>query len=579
MNRVSTFGKRISTRLALLLTLALLPLGLISLYQTQQVIDDAQDVTRASLMSETVAASHAGRELIQQALGAAQGLGAAVVGMPVDSCNAVMQEFVRSHETFSFAGLITPELQTDCNSAATPTDVSQSPTILDAVEAKRPYVDFTIRGTYSGEAVTVAVQPIRRGEELVGMISISIPHRIISALIAEASSVETVRIATINSNGDIVVANNTVKEAQGFLPRDITNQGLSELRDETFEAVSNDGERRLYAVSSVLPQSVVMVGSWPVEDGETVIGGLQSGLALVFPIVMWIAGIAVAYVGLQRLVIRHVSGLRSAMRRFALGDRTVAALTLDDPPEELAEAARAFSRMALIISEAEIRQQKDLQDKEVLLKEVHHRVKNNLQLIVSIMNMEMRNAETPEARRMLRGLQRRVRGLATLHRTLYASPDMTTVDGGELVRAVVEDVAQVSLPPDVSLSVDVIPADLYPDQAVPLSMLSAEALTNAVKYVGRPADGSGPRICVSLVRLDDGDRLRLRIANTKGAAVTVQDEEGPGTSGLGSRLMKAFVMQIEGEAEVVEDEGQYLYDVVFSRREFATDADGRRAAA
>ncbi|MEN9061938.1 hypothetical protein ABFB10_13890 [Ponticoccus litoralis] len=331
MNRVSTFGKRISTRLALLLTLALLPLGLISLYQTQQVIDDAQDVTRASLMSETVAASHAGRELIQQALGAAQGLGAAVVGMPVDSCNAVMQEFVRSHETFSFAGLITPELQTDCNSAATPTDVSQSPTILGAVDAKRPYVDFTIRGTYSGEAVTVAVQPIRRGEELVGMISISIPHRIISALIAEASSVETVRIATINSNGDIVVANNTVKEAQGFLPRDITNQGLSELRDETFEAVSNDGERRLYAVSSVLPQSVVMVGSWPVEDGETVIGGLQSGLALVFPIVMWIAGIAVAYVGLQRLVIRHVSGLRSAMRRFALGDRTVAALTLGRP--------------------------------------------------------------------------------------------------------------------------------------------------------------------------------------------------------------------------------------------------------
>lgn len=579
MNRVSTFGKRISTRLALLLTLALLPLGLISLYQTQQVIEDAQDVTRASLMSETVSASHAGRELIQQALGAAQGLGVAVLDMPLEACNAVMQEFVEGHQTFSFAGLITPGLQTECNSAATPTDVSQSPTILAAVDANRPYVDFTIRGTYSGEAVTIAVHPVMRDEEVVGLISISIPHRIISALIDEASSVETVRIATINSAGDIVVANNTVKEAQGFLPRDITNQGLSELQDETFEAVSSNGERRFYAVSSVLPHSVVMVGSWPVEENESVIGGLQSSLALIFPIVMWIAGIAVAYIGLQRLVIRHVSGLRSAMRRFALGDRTVAALTLDDPPEELAEAARAFSRMALIISEAEIRQQKDLQDKEVLLKEVHHRVKNNLQLIVSIMNMEMRNAETPEARRMLRGLQRRVRGLATLHRTLYASPDMTTVDGGELVRAVVEDVAQVSLSPEIAMSVDVIPADLYPDQAVPLSMLSAEALTNAVKYVGRPADGSEPRICVSLVRLEDGDRLRLRIANTRGTPVSATEDESPETSGLGSRLMKAFVMQIEGEAEVTEDEGQYVYDVLFSRREFAKDAEGRRTAA
>lgn len=578
MNRVSTFGKRISTRLALLLTLALLPLGLISLYQTQQVIQDAQDVTRASLMSETVSASHAGRELIQQALGAAQGLGAAVMDMPVEQCNTVMQDFVAEHDTFSFASLISPGLQTDCNSAATPTDVSQSPTILAAVDANRPYVDFTIRGTYSGEAVTIAVHPVMRDGAVVGLISISIPHRIISALIEEASSVETVRIATINSNGDIVVSNDTVRDAQGFLPRDISNKGLAELSNETFEAMSADGERRLYAVSSVLPQSVVMVGSWPVESGASVIGGLQSSLALVFPIVMWAAGIAVAYVGLQRLVIRHVSGLRSAMRRFALGDRTVAALTLDDPPEELAEAARAFSRMALIISEAEIRQQKDLQDKEVLLKEVHHRVKNNLQLIVSIMNMEMRNAETPEARRMLRGLQRRVRGLATLHRTLYASPDMTTIDGGELVRAVVEDVAQVSLPSEVELTVDVITADLYPDQAVPLSMLSAEALTNAVKYVGRPADGANPWIRVTLERLD-GDHLRLRIANTKGAPIGMPEDESPNTSGLGTRLMKAFVMQVEGEARVDESDDYFVYDVVFSRREFANDAERRRAAA
>jgi two-component sensor histidine kinase len=234
--------------------------------------------------------------------------------------------------------------------------------------------------------------------------------------------------------------------------------------------------------------------------------------------------------------------------------------------------------MALIISEAEIRQHKDLQDKEVLLKEVHHRVKNNLQLIVSIMNMEMRNAETPEARRMLRGLQRRVRGLATLHRTLYASPDMTTVDGGELVRAVVEDVAQVSLPSEVSLSIETIPADLYPDQAVPLSMLSAEALTNAVKYVGRPEDGSAPRISVTLERLD-GDRLRLRIVNSKGAPLAPPETEETKTSGLGSRLMKAFVMQIEGEAEVTETADSYCYDVVFSRREFANDAARRRAAA
>lgn len=576
MSRVRSLVKGLSARLALIMTLALLPLGLISLYQTSQVIEDAEAVARSSLMSETVAVSHVGRELIREALGAAQGLGAAALDMSADKCSRSMASFVSNHDFFSFAGFITPDGQMNCNSAATPTDVSGSPIIKAAFESDKPYVDFTLRGTYSGEAVTIAAHPVRRGGVMRGLVSISIPHRLISTMLEETSASEEIKVATINLHGEIVASSGTLEESRKFLPRGFDLKDLVDLGGETFESISVNGERRLYAVSAVLPRSVVMVGSWPMESGTTGVGPLQSGLALAFPIVMWIAGIGVAWLGLQRLVVRHVRGLRSAMRRFALGDRSVAGLTLDDPPEELAEAARAFSRMTLIIADAEARQARDLRDKEVLLKEVHHRVKNNLQLIASIMNMQMRNAESPETRQMLRGLQRRVRGLATLHRTLYTSLDMMTVDGGDIVRAVIQDLAQGALPQGVELKIDVIEADLYPDQAVPLSMLSAEALTNAAKYIGKPEDGPA-QINVSLSQLEDG-RLRLRIANTKGTPVGGIPDEIISSSGLGRRLMQAFVTQIEGESEVTETDNSYIYDVVFARRDFEAEAGKNRAA-
>ena len=265
------------------------------------------------------------------------------------------------------------------------------------------------------------------------------------------------------------------------------------------------------------------------------------------------------------------------MRRFALGERSAQSLRLDAPPGELADAERAFNRMALIISDAEARREADLRDKEVLLKEVHHRVKNNLQLIASIMNMQARNARSPETKQMLAGLQQRVRGLAMLHRTLYTTPELTTVDGADLIRTVVNDVTQALDADDLALEMSLDRVDLYPDQAVPLSMLLAEAVTNAVKHIGRAPDGR-TAIDVSLVTEDDG-RVRVSVSNTKGERLPGRQpphEDEP--SGLGTRLMAAFVAQLDGSAETEETDERYVYTVTLQARDFEP-ASGRAPAA
>lgn len=572
MRRLGSYGRSLSVRLVLLLTLALLPLGLLSLYQTKKVLDEAEAMSRTSLMSKTVAASHAERELFQKALGAAEGLGALVLAASADTCRAAVTDFIAEHSNFVFAGFIEMDGRMRCSSHDEELDFAGTPDFEDAITKTGPHVVMRSEGIVSGEAVAIVIHPIMRRGVLQGLATVSIPLRVANETIRETQLESDLRLLTVNNEGEIVVSTDPDYRTEDLLPRDVTPGQLVGLAGSTFEALAGSGTRRLFAVSELIPGSVVLVGSAPYENSANLGGSLQGRMALAFPLVMWIAGMGVAYLGVQRLVVRHVRALRSAMRRFALGDRAVGSLALDNPPEELAEAERAFNRMALLISEAEQRRDQDLRDKKVLLKEVHHRVKNNLQLIASIMNMQMRSAQSAEARGLLSGLQQRVRGLAMLHRALYAAPDLTTVDAAELLQAVIEDVAQSLGRPDVTLETHFESVELYPDQAVPLSMLAAEALTNALKYARAPGQA---RIEVHQTFAAASGQVTLRVANScEGAAAKAGELT---SSGLGQKLMRAFEAQLNTLAAVTESDESYVYEVSFMREEFDQGASERKA--
>lgn len=576
MRRLGSYGRSLSVRLVLLLTLALLPLGILSLYQTRKVLDEAEVLSRTSLMSQTVAASHAERELFQVALGAAQGIGAMVLAATPETCREAVRDFVSEHDTFVFAGFIQADGKMRCSSSDQEFDFAESAEFKAAIQKQGPHVEMRSSGIVSGESVAIVIQPIYRNGMLEGMATISIPHRIANLSIIEGQAVSGLKLLTINREGEIVVATDSAVDAANFLPRDVRPNQLVDMAGQTFEATSGDGSRRIFAISSLIPDSVVLVGSAPYQPAADLGGSLEGRLALAFPLLMWVVGMVVAYMGVQRLVVRHVRALRSAMRRFALGDRAVGSLALDNPSEELAEAERAFNRMALLISEAEQRREQDLRDKKVLLKEVHHRVKNNLQLIASIMNMQMRTATSTEARLLLAGLQQRVRGLAMLHRALYAAPDLTTVDAAELLQAVVDDAAAALMRRDVTLETSFDPVDLYPDQAVPLSMLAAEALTNALKY-GSVVAG---RSIIEVRETYDPETGEVSLTVTNGT-----DEAIPETAeadklqktGLGQKLMSAFEAQLGTRAEISEEDGVYIYRVRFIREEFELERKGERA--
>ncbi len=564
MRTVRFGGLRV--RLILLMTIALFPLGLISLAQTASVMDQARNINRETLLDLTNAAAAEERAILQEAVGAATGLGTLALVTDLETCRSGMRNFLSKNASYVFAGYINADGQMACSSSDQVADFSDLESFKQAVARRETFVEVNPDGAITGMPVVIVSAPVFDGETLLGFVSLSVPQ---SALdnVPPVVAGQPVAFMAVNVLGEIINSSEPVADSTLHLPQETPLEALFMKAGTTFLDVDGTGETRLFTVTEVIANSYVVVGSWP----EAVLLNRGSWALttapLLFPVLMWLAGLAVAYFGLQRLVLRHLTRLRSGMRRFALGERRFDGLGLDTPPDEFRDVERAFDRMTRLITEAEAQQMTDLHDKEVLLREVHHRVKNNLQLIASIMNLQSRSARTDEARYVLENLQRRVRGLAMLHRSLYSGPETSLVDGQDLITAVVRDASAVLPSPSLQIETDLVSVPLYPDQAVPLSMWTAESLTNAIKYVGRSADGP-PRILVSM-KLADENVLTLDISNTVGQLL-VQPPEG-GSSGLGSKLMAAFTRQLEGEAEIIEADGQYCHRLRFSVTGFNAD--------
>ena len=138
--------------------------------------------------------------------------------------------------------------------------------------------------------------------------------------------------------------------------------------------------------------------------------------------------------------------------------------------------------------------QASLQEKELLLKEIHHRVKNNLQVISSLLQLAGADSQDREFREILRDSQSRVRTMALIHEKLYQSKDFAHVDFGEYVRSLVVDLFHSYRPdPDsISLSVRADRVLLGVDTAVPCALIVNELVSNSLKHAFNPVPSGEP---------------------------------------------------------------------------------------
>lgn len=552
------FADRLGVRVVAMLSIALLPIGLISLYQTRSVVDNAEALARAAYLGQTVSAIERQSDLIHEGFASARVLGGALVAMKTDTeaCDTLMRGFIRSHPAFVLAAYVETNGVTRCNSRGSVFDLRSTATFREYENDPRPRMTATDNGTVTKESVMVISHPVFENGTYRGFVALSLPRANARFQANFSGPTQPDDLITINKRGDILLSMGDSDTALGRLPafRDLNSQLYKQFN--SFRAYDRDGVLRVYSTTPIIPGLVFAVSVWPAEL-QSAEDSFVSRSALVFPLLMWLVSLVVAYFAVHRLVIRHMRQLRQKMRNFSATQKysRPGILVSGRAPAELIQMEETFDTMVERITRDTAELENNLHEKNVLLKEVHHRVKNNLQLIASIINMEVRKSRADETKSTLRRIQDRVLGLATVHSNLYHTARLANLRADGLLEDILDQVVKSALPPNSPIKVDVEIEEviLSPEQAVPLSLLATETVTNAIKYTGQLKSGASPKIVIEL-RKTGPDTCRFSVTNTTGekdADLTAS------SSGLGRQLIDAFASQLGTRPEVVETDETY----------------------
>jgi two-component sensor histidine kinase len=188
-----------------------------------------------------------------------------------------------------------------------------------------------------------------------------------------------------------------------------------------------------------------------------------------------------------------------------------------------------------------------VRERDVLLQEVHHRVKNNLQVISSLINMQVRRLDPGRNRDALEECQMRVQAIALIHEKLYNSGDYSLVAFADYARSLANGVFQATrtAASRVSLEIAVDDVALGVDTAIPCGLVLNELMTNSLKHAFK--DGRSGRLRVQLARVGD-DMLRLSVVDDGVGMPAGIDALKPDSLGL--RLVSTLSRQLRAELVV-----------------------------
>lgn len=574
------FSQRLDVRLALAFAIALLPLAIVSALQSQSLLDEAQARSEAALLGETLLSAAPEAGLIRGARVSSGALAAAMTSLYDDQkkCSTALERVIAQADgAYSYAVFVPLSGMAVCTSNQKPLDLTASKRVGWMLENQKPDATVIRAGVASGTSVLAFGHPVFDIEgEYIGYVSISMPHSVLESqsppgfALRRSNNVDPIALITFDNDGTVLTASNGMDKATEVLPSDRALVDVASDHAGTFTAVTNNGRERVFATFPLIEGQIYAIGSWP----TVVVAGPMSLWISPFlmPALMWAASLLVAVMAAERLVTRHIRALRKSIIAFAAGNHRMGDIDMPDAAIEITDVANAYLKMTDTIMRDEAELEDMVHQREVLLREVHHRVKNNLQLIASIINMQMRKAFSPETKLQMKGLQDRVMSLATIHRGLYQTSGLTDVRADELLSDILRQILQMSTGPERRFDVVTHFDELHltPDQAVPLSLLLTEALTNAVKYAGTSGPGI-PRLEATLRR--QGATEAVLIVENSIGAVPPDIED---STGLGSQLMTAFAQQLGADSQITALDGRYRLQVRFTIRAL-TEAEAGKA--
>ena len=220
---------------------------------------------------------------------------------------------------------------------------------------------------------------------------------------------------------------------------------------------------------------------------------------------------------------------------------------------------------------AEDRLQASLREKEILLQEIHHRVKNNMQVISSLLNLQSKHLSDPAAVEMFRECQHRIRTMALVHESLYKSSDFSKIEFGSYLRSLASHLLHFNEVDTRRIRLETALEEVYLDiqTAIPTGLIANELLSNAMKHAF-PGKRSGT-IELALRPLPDGSYLLSVRDDGIGFPEGIDFRK---TESLGLQIVSSLIDQVDGRLEILRESGTE-FRIVFQPPRYPRRSSGQ----
>lgn len=240
---------------------------------------------------------------------------------------------------------------------------------------------------------------------------------------------------------------------------------------------------------------------------------------------------------------------------------TVLEQRVKDRTEALSQANQALEEENAQRIEAEQKLRASVDEKSMLLKEIHHRVKNNLQIIASLLNLQSRYIRDEQTLAAIRESQNRVKAMALVHEKLYRAEDISHISLEEYIRFLGTGLFQFydAKARGIRFDIDIHDVSVDINSAIPLGLIINELISNSLKYAF--PEGRKGEIAIAVTK--DGHTITVRFRDT-GIGIPA-DLDWKNTPSLGLRLVNTLVDQMNGTIELDRSAGTQFLLVVYEK--------------
>jgi two-component sensor histidine kinase len=464
----------------------------------------------------------------------------------VERCDAYFARVIQNFPTEYSALLVTDSAgQVRCSSAASATDRNLGDRqIFKAVrDTKKPSIGATIASRITRNSIVPLALPVMDGDRFLGMCALGL-----SIKAFDLASPASANAALVDGTGAPLGGRSETTLALPIASRVVKAISDSE---SVFTDYGQNGQPYEFHILPLAGNALFTIAAVPIHDGLALLLENWGGFGLIV-LFLCVSLLAVA-IGADRWCVRPLNYIQGFAARVARGEK----ITLVPPqpwtPEMLA-VAKGINEMAEAIASRESELRSGLEQRDHMLREIHHRVKNNLQMISSLLNLQAGEIRSPRLRRFFGDAQNRVLTLSILHRHLYERSSWSLVDFQQFISDLVRQITVARPKSEKTMPRYQIRAPTMavgPDTAIPVGLIVTEAVSSALNH-----DFSGvgqPEIRIEAVQKDD-ENAEL-IIEDNGLETEYGSIQPQMRGGFGVTLVRGLAMQLGGEATIETRDG------------------------